>query len=155
MFRLTLKSLRSKKSIDTKKIAITRQWTLLSLSLNFTNNLLTKVYHDNLSTGSFKSGGGDHPLPTALFFQYVSVRVPTPIGEPTLSDEYRQVDKKWDFWMTSTNPNSHRLTDHDKHVVESLNDIIRHQNAAAALLKQLLEHNQGNDTDEDIQVTMV
>ena len=51
--------------------------------------------------------------------------------------------------MTSTTPNSHRLTDHDKCVVESFNHIIRHQNAASALLEQLLEHNQTNDPDED------
>ncbi len=53
--------------------------------------------------------------------------------------------------MSSTNPNSHRLTDHDKSVVESLNHIIRHQNAAAALFEQLLEYHQNNDTDENIQ----
>ena len=58
------------------------------------------------------------------------------------------------FWMGSTNPNSHRLTDHDKCVVESLNHIIRHQNAAAALLEQLLEHNQAIDADEDTQAAM-
>ena len=57
--------------------------------------------------------------------------------------------------MTSTNPNPHRLTDDDKCVVESLNHIIRHQNAAAVMLEQLLEHNQSIDTDEDTQVAMV
>ena len=60
------------------------------------------------------------------------------------------MDKNWGFWMTSTNPNSHRLTDHDKCVVESLNHIIRHQNAAAVLLEQILEHNQTNDTEASV-----
>ena len=59
-----------------------------------------------------------------------------------------------EFLDASTNPNSHRLTDHDKCVVESLNHIIRHQNAATALLEQLLEHNQVIDTDEDTQAAM-
>ncbi len=56
--------------------------------------------------------------------------------------------------MVSTNPNSHRLTDHDKCIVESLNHIIRHQNAAAALLEQLLDHNQAIDADDDTQDDM-
>jgi hypothetical protein len=57
--------------------------------------------------------------------------------------------------MVSTNPNSHRITDHDKCVVESLNHIIRHQNVVVALLEQLLEHNQDTDTDEGTQPVMV
>ena len=124
------------------------------LPSKFNVNLLTKTYGDNLSTGSVKSGGGDHPLPATLFFQYDQARVVAPIGEPTLAGEYPQMDKNWSFWMVSTKPNSHRLTDHDKCVVESLNHIIRHQNAAAALFEQLLEHNQAIDTDEDTQSAM-
>jgi hypothetical protein len=65
------------------------------------------------------------------------------------------MDKSWAFWMSSTNPNSHRLTDHDKCVVESFNHIICHQNAAAALLEQLLEHHQAIDADENTQADMV
>ena len=72
-----------------------------------------------------------------------------------LSGEYPQMDKNWGFWMAAANPNSHRLTDHDKCVVESLNHIIRHQNAAAALLEQLLENHQATDTDKDTPDTMV
>jgi Tfp pilus assembly protein PilV len=64
------------------------------------------------------------------------------------------MDKNWGFWMSSTNPNSHRLTDHDKCLVESFNHIIRHQNAAAALLEQLLEYHQANDADETTQAAM-
>ena len=117
--------------------------------------LLTKAYGDNLSTGSFKSGGGDrHQLPVEAFFHYASARVAAPIGEPMLSGEYPQMDKNWGFWMAAANPNSHRLTDHDKCVVESLNHIIRHQNAAAALLEQLLENHQATDADEDTQADM-
>ena len=120
----------------------------------FNANLIAKAYGDNLTTGSVKSGGGDHQLPTALFFAHASVRVAAPIGEPILSGEYPQMDKTWGFWMSSTNPNSRRLTDHDKCVVESLNHIIRHQNAAAALLEQLLEYYQANDADENTQAAM-
>jgi hypothetical protein len=64
------------------------------------------------------------------------------------------MDKNWGFWMSSTKPNSHRLTDHDKCVVESFNHIIRHQNEAASLLEQLLEYLQANDADENTQTTM-
>jgi hypothetical protein len=64
------------------------------------------------------------------------------------------MDKNWGVWMPSTNPNSHRLTDHDKYVVESFNHIIRHQNVAAALLEQLLEYHQTNDADENTQAAM-
>jgi hypothetical protein len=125
------------------------------LAPKFNVNLLAKAYDDNLSTGSVKSGGGDRPFPPPLFFQHAQTRVAAPIGEPTFGREYPQMDKNWSFWMTSTNPNSNRLTDHDKCVVESLNHIIRNQNTAAAMLEQLLEHNQAIDTDEDTQVAMV
>jgi hypothetical protein len=67
------------------------------------------------------------------------------------------VPKSWSFWMTSVNPNSrgNRLTDHDKRVVQSLNHIIRHQNEAATLLEQLLNHHhQATDADEDTQPVM-
>lgn len=93
----------------------------------FNPNLIARAYGDNLSNGSAKSGAGDRQLPAAL---------------------------NWGFWMSSTNPNSHRLTDHDKCVVESFNHIIRHQNAAAALLEQLLEYHQANDADETTQAAM-
>ena len=122
----------------------------------FNSNLIAKAYGDNLSTGSVKSGGGDHQqqLPAALFFAHSAVRVAAPIGEPILSGEYPYMDKRWTFWMSSTNPNSHRLTDHDKCVVESFNHIIRHQNTAAALFEQLLEHHQVIDADENTQAVM-
>jgi hypothetical protein len=63
--------------------------------------------------------------------------------------------KSWAFWMVVVNHNSHRLTDHDKCVVESLNHIIRHQNVVVALFEQLLDHHQDTDTDEDTQTVMV
>jgi hypothetical protein len=67
----------------------------------FNANLIDKAYDDNLSTGSVKSGGGDHQLPVALFFGHASARVAAPIGEPTLSGENPQMDKNWGFWMSS------------------------------------------------------
>jgi hypothetical protein len=124
------------------------------VSPKFNPNLIDRVYGDNLSNGSTKSSTDDHQLPAGLFFTIASARVVTPIGEPILSSEYPQMDKNWDFWMSSTNPNSHLLTDHDKCVVESFNHIIRHQNAAVALLEQLLEYHQANDTDENTQADM-
>jgi hypothetical protein len=120
----------------------------------FNPNLITRAYDNNLSNGSAKSGAGDRQIPAALFFVHASVRVAAPIGEPILSGEYPQMDKSWGFWMSSSNPNSHRLTDHDKCVVESFNHIIRHQNEAAALLEQLLEYHQATDADENTQVAM-
>ena len=42
----------------------------------------------------------------------------------------------------------------NKCVVESFNHIIRHKNAAAALLEQLLEYHQANDADENTQAAM-
>ena len=119
---------REHKAIDAKLVAP-----------KFNVNLIAKAYDDNLSTGSVKSGGGDRQLTDAFFCAHTSVRVAAPIGEPILSGEYPQKDKNWGFWMSLTNPNSHRLTDHDKCVVESLNYIIRHQNVVAVLIEQLLE----------------
>ncbi len=94
----------------------------------FNPNLIVRAYVDNFSNGSAKSGAGDRQHPAALFLTHASTRVAVPIVEPILSGEYPQMDKNWGFWMSSTNPNSHRLTDHDKCVVESFNHIIRHQN---------------------------
>ncbi len=118
----------------------------------FNANLIAKAYGDNLSTGSVKSGGGDRQqqLPAALFFTQSAARVAAPIGEPVLSGEYPYMDKSWAFWMSSTHPNSHRLTEHAKCVVESFNHIIRHQNAVV----QLLEHHQAIDADENTQASM-
>jgi hypothetical protein len=76
----------------------------------FNASLLVKAYGDNLSTGSFKFGGGDHPFSAALFLQYDPTRVEAPIGDPTISGENPQMAKNWSFWMTSANPNSHKLT---------------------------------------------
>ena len=60
----------------------------------FNANLLVKAFGDNLSTGSVKSGGGDRQLPATLFFQHAQTRVAVPIGEPTVVDEYPQMNKK-------------------------------------------------------------
>jgi hypothetical protein len=87
---------RENKAMDTKLVAP-----------KFNPNLITKAYGDNLSSGSSKSGGGDHHLPASLFFAHASVKVSTPIGEPILSGEYPKMNKNWVFWMSSTKPNSH------------------------------------------------
>ena len=60
----------------------------------FNPNLIPRTYDDNLSNGSAKSGAGDHQLPAAFFFAHASARVAAPIGEPILSGEYPQMDKK-------------------------------------------------------------
>jgi len=86
-----------------------------------------------------------------------------------LSDEYPQMDKNWGFWIGAANPNSHRLTDHDKCVENLLttsstirmrqlccsNNFSRTTKLPAALLEQLLENHQDTDADEDTQATMV
>ena len=54
------------------------------LAPKFNANLLVMVFGDNLSTGSVKSGGGDRPLPAALFFHQAQARVATLIGEPRI-----------------------------------------------------------------------
>ncbi len=98
-------------SFAAKKNARTRQRTLNQLvAPKFNPNLIVRAYVDNLSNGSAKSGAGDRQLPAAFFFAHASARFAAPIGEPILSGEYPQMDSNWDFWMSSTNPNSHRLT---------------------------------------------
>jgi hypothetical protein len=82
---------RENKAMDSKLVAP-----------KFKPNLITRVYDDNLSTGSTKSGGDDHKLQDTLFFAHASDRVAAPIGEPILSGEYPQMDNNWDFWITST-----------------------------------------------------
>jgi hypothetical protein len=94
--RLKLKPLRSNKSsvaeknehkVMEEKNEHKAMDTKLLVS-KFNVILLVKAYGDNLSTGSVRSHGGDHPLPATLFFQHISSRVAAVIGEPTLSDEY-------------------------------------------------------------------
>jgi hypothetical protein len=50
----------------------------------FNPNLIARVYGDNLSNGSAKSGAGDRQLPAALFFAHASARIAAPIGEPII-----------------------------------------------------------------------
>ncbi len=113
-----------------------------ALKINFQH--LTKVLDDNLSTGSFKSGGGDLTLQTQLFFENTAAKVTVPFVESTLSGEYALCDENWGFWLSPRHPNSHKLSDHEKCTVEGLNQVIHHQNTVIQNLEQLREHHQVN-----------
>jgi hypothetical protein len=47
------------------------------------------------------------------------------------------MDKNWYFWMVVVNPNSHKLSGHEKYMVEPLNQIIRNQDTVILELEQL------------------
>ena len=51
----------------------------------FRSNILSRVFDDDLSVGSAKSG---KPLVAQLFFQNTAVKVAVPIGEASLSGDY-------------------------------------------------------------------
>ena len=125
---------REKKSMDSKKSGA-----------KFSSNILSRVFDEGHSVGSTKSG---KPLRTQLLFQNAVVKVVDPIGEASLSGEYPLCDLSWSFWLESHHVNDHKLSDHEKCNVESLNQAIRHQNAAIDKLGHLLEFHQGTDADD-------
>ena len=100
------------------------------------------------------SGKSRHPLLARLFFQNATTKVTSPIGETTLSGNYPLCDKSWGFWISDQNPNDHKLSEHEKCNIETLNQTIRHQNVEIEKLEQLLKLHQGIDTDESTQEVM-
>jgi hypothetical protein len=51
----------------------------------FSSNILSRVFDDDRSVGSAKSG---KPLLAQLFFQNATVKVAAPIGESSVSGDY-------------------------------------------------------------------
>ena len=60
----------------------------------FNSNILSRVFHDDLSVGSVKSV---RPLLAQLFFQNAAAKVMSPIGEASVSDDYPLTDLVWTF----------------------------------------------------------
>lgn len=108
-------------------------------------NTLSRAFDDNRSVGSARS---HKPLPAALFFQNASAKEAAPIGAACNTGTYPLSDKNWEGWMAPSHPNAARLTDFDKCNVESLNQVIRHNNAAIEKLEELLDKHQGSDGEE-------
>ncbi len=73
----------------------------------FSCNILSRVLDDDSSVGSDKSR---QPVPAQLFFQSSAVKVETPIGEASLSDNYPLCDMPWSFWITDQHANDHKLS---------------------------------------------
>ena len=117
----------------------------------FSSNILSRVFDDDRSVGSDKSG---KPLLAQLFFQNASAKVAAPIGEASLVGNYPFCDKVWTFWLVEQQVNAHKVSDHEKCNVECLNQVIRHQNADMDKLGHLLEIHQGTDEDEVTQQVM-
>ena len=104
---------REKKSMDSKQPGA-----------KFSSNILSRTFDDDHSVGSGMSG---NPLLAQLFFQNVATRVTAPIGEASLSGNYPLTDKVWNFCLADQYSNSHKLSEHEKCNIESLNHGIRHQ----------------------------
>ena len=62
----------------------------------FSSNILSRVFDDDRTVGSAKSG---KPLLAQLFFQSAAVKVVVPIGETSLAGNYPFCDKTWTFWL--------------------------------------------------------
>ena len=118
----------------------------------FSSNILSRVFDDDRSVGSAKSG---KPLLAQLFFQNVTAKVAAPTGESSRYGDYPLTDDSWSFWFAAQHANNHKLSDHEKCNVEYLNQVIRHQNVDMDNLGHLHEIHQGTDVDESTQQTMV
>ena len=81
----------------------------------FSSNILNRVFDDDHSVGSSKSG---KPLLAQLFFQNAAVKVENPIGEASGSGDYPLLDAVWAFWLAAQDANDHKLSDHEKCNVE-------------------------------------
>ena len=108
-------------------------------------NTLSRAFDDNRSVGS---GRSHKPLPAALFFQHAAAKEAAPIGAACNTGSHPLLDENWRTWLADSNTNAVRLTDFDKCIVESLNQVIRHNNAAIEKLEELLDKHQGSDGEE-------
>jgi hypothetical protein len=88
----------------------------------FSSNILSRVFDDDRSVGSAKSG---KPLLAQLFFQNVAAKVAAPIGQASGSGDFPLLDGPWTYWLATQHPNTHKLSDHEKCNVECLNLVIR------------------------------
>ena len=109
----------------------------------FNANTLSRAFDDNRSVGSAKS---QKHLPAALFFQNAVAKIAAPIGPACQVGTFPLLDENWRTWFADTN--AARLSDFDKCNVESLNQVIRHNNAAIDKMEDLLEKHQGTDGEE-------
>ena len=60
----------------------------------FSTNTLSRVFDDDLSVGSVKSG---KPLTAQLFFQNAATKVAAPIGEASRYCDYPLSDDSWSY----------------------------------------------------------
>ena len=111
--------------------------------VKFNVNTLSRAFDDNRSVGSAKS---QKPLPAALFFQNAVTKIATPIGPACQVGTFPLLDENWCTWFADTNVD--RLSDVYKCNVESLNQVIRHNNSAIEKMADLLEKHQGTDGEE-------
>ena len=109
----------------------------------FNANTLSRAFDDNRSVGSAKS---QKTLPAALFFQNAVAKIAAPIGPACQVGTFPLLDENWRTWFADTNVD--RFSDVDKCNVESLNQVIRHNNAAIEKMEDLLEKHQGTDGEE-------
>jgi len=94
------------------------------------------------------SGQSAKSLSPALFFESATAKSAAEIGEATGTGDYQGFDKSWDFWLTSSHPNSVKLSEHEKTNVEDLCITVRHQAAAVQKLEELMEQLEGVESDD-------
>ena len=106
----------------------------------FRSNILSRVFDDNRSVGSDKSG---KTLLDQLFFENEGSKVKYPL-----------CDNSRGFWITEQNPNDYKLSEHEKCNIETLNQVLRHKIVFIQPLEQLVEPHQCIDTGESTQSVM-
>jgi hypothetical protein len=64
-----------------------------------------------------------------FFFDSATGKSAAEIGETAGTGDYPGFDKSWDHWLTVSNPNVSKLSDHEKANVEELCITARHNTA--------------------------
>jgi len=87
-------------------------------------------------------------LSPAFFFDSATAKSAAEIGEAAGTGGYPGFDKSWDHWLAPSNPNTSKLSDHEKANVEDLCISTRHNVAAVQQLEELMEYLEGVESDD-------
>ena len=123
-----------------------RMLNIKPLAPRFSAQVFTKAFDDDKR--SVASGQSAKVLSSALFFDSTTAKSAAEIGEAAGTGGYPGLDKSWDHWLTASNPNASKLSDHEQANVEELCITASHQAAAVQQLEELMEHLEGVESDD-------
>jgi len=92
-----------------------RMLNIKPLAPRLSDQAFTKAIDDYKRSAA--SGQSVKALSPALFFDSTTAKPVAQIGETERTGDYPKLDKSWDYWLSASNPNASKLSDHDICVV--------------------------------------